>query len=121
MTMNDTMLPELMKKDGIDGLAHPIDDLGESGEIIAPIDDKLGEGSAMIGGETGGSMLPAGGGDMMVGGEGLSDTGTECAAPDGQEIGVESDMMPQDEVERDRSEIEQNFVPEMAMAGGSEV
>ena len=70
MTMNDNMLPELMKKDGIDGM-HPIDDLGE--------------GSAMIGGETGGSML--------IGGEGLSDTGTEC-------------------------EIEQNLVP--VMAGGSE-
>lgn len=92
MTMKDTMLPELMKKDGIDGLAHPIDDLA-----------MLGEGSAFatIGGETGGSMLTGDGIDNMAGSDMMTDTGTECAT----------------EVERSHDGVESDSMPEMAMAG----
>lgn len=80
MTMRDTMLPELMKKDGIDGLAHPIDDLA-----------MLGEGSAFatIGGETGGSMLTGDGIDGMA-----TDTGTECEVERDHD-GAESGIMPE--------------------------
>jgi len=69
MQMKDSMLPGLMKKDGIDGM-YPIGDLGGSGEIAKT--DDMGGISGIVG--FGGAEALA-----MVDGDSLAMTGTECS------------------------------------------